>query len=411
MSARSDDPRRPVAVIEWNHGGHHETYLVFFVAALLRAGRPVIALCREPARLDESLAAKGVPRAGLRSFAIRGAEWLEARRKWPFGLGFRAYARSVRAALRGAERAGGGVEAELYFACLYEHQTRMIDAVLAGLPGRVWSGLYMQAHAYHRPGVRAPGVKKKWPVKRLWARPGLRGLLMLDEGMAPRVEADIGRPVALAPDLAESACREDEPLAAEAKRRAGGKPSAGLLGHLLPSKGVGTLARALIDDGAPDLAALLAGEVHWAMFGEEETALLRRLRDGERANVWLREGRVPDEPAYNALLRSCDVLCAAYRDFPHSSNTLTKAAIFERPVVVSEGHLMARRVREYRLGEVVPQDDPAALLAALRGIARDPAAWRERTRPRWAEYRELHSEARLASVLAGFFAGGAGAQK
>jgi glycosyltransferase involved in cell wall biosynthesis len=402
MSAHSPTDR-PVAVVEWNSGGHHETYLAVFVTALRKAGRSVAVLCREPERLRMELGEGNDVGKEVHIEPINGAEWLSERRRWPFGVAFMAYAAGLTAGLKRAERALGAGEAEIYFACLYEHQTRMIDAVLRRLGRRTWSGLYMQAHCYHRPERRAPGVKTGWPITRLWRRQGLRGLLMLDEGIASRVEADIGRPVRVMPDFALATRNGQEPLAEDIRRWARGRALIGLLGHLLPSKGVGTAASAALLPEATELGFLFAGEVHWKMFDGEEAMLLRRLRDGERGNVWLREGRVPDEAAYNALVCACDVLCAAYRDFPHSSNTLAKAALFEKPVVVSDGHLMARRVRDYRLGEVVPQDDPQAILTALLGITRNPTAWRSRMRPRWAEYRNAHSVARLGGVVAEFF--------
>ncbi len=60
------------------------------------------------------------------------------------------------------------------------------------------------------------------------------------------------------------------------------------------------------------------------------------------------------------MIDAADVVFCAFDDFPFSSNTLTKAAVFEKPVVVSEGYLMAERVRSYRTGEVVPQGNAEA---------------------------------------------------
>jgi glycosyltransferase involved in cell wall biosynthesis len=290
-------------------------------------------------------------------------------------------------------------------ACIYEHQVRMVCALAKRWrgAGAGWSGLYLHAHAFHFPGRLAPGVKRRWPVTRALRDRGLRGLLMLDEGMAPRVQQELGIPVMVAPDPADAVRGVDEPLVGQARARAEGRPVVGVFGHLLPSKGVATLARCAIDPGSAQVAFWFVGAIHWPMFDAEEAGLLKRLAAGERQNVWLNDARIPDEAGYNALVAACDVLFAAYRDFPHSSNTLAKAAIFEKPVIVSEGHLMARRVREFRLGLVVPQDDPAASLAAIQRLCADPAGWAAQTKPRWSEYRELHSPTRLRAVLGDFF--------
>lgn len=405
----ASSPVDVIALVDWNTGGHHETYLRLYAAALLRIGRRVIVLCRAPDELRAGLAAEGFAEAlsAGRCVAaeIPGIEVFAGVGRTPRLVAIWRWSRAVRAALLGAEAAAGPRAGRVHFLGLHEHQTRQTCAVVDAL-GRPWSGLYLHAYAVHSPERRAPGVQKAWPIWRLFARPGLRGLLMLDESAAGKVAERTGRPVELAPDLTDETPAPDHPLGARARRFAAGAPLAGLLGHLVPSKGAATLARVALREDARDLAFVFAGEPHWGMFSPEEAALLRRAM-AEAPTALFHLARLPDEAAYNAVFSSCDVICAAYRDFPHSSNTLTKAAAFERPLVVGEGHVMAARVREYRMGEIVPVDDEAALLAAVRRIVSDPAGWRAATRPRWAEYRALHSAARLDQVLADFFREGA----
>ena len=165
------------------------------------------------------------------------------------------------------------------------------------------------------------------------------------------------------------------------------------------------MAELALRPDARDLAFLFAGGVIWPVFNAEQRALFVRAVSEGPAVIYHGE-RVPDERAYNSLVQACDVLFAAYVDFPHSSNTLTKAAVFEKPIIVSDGHLMAARVREYRLGEVVPQGDAEAALRAIRRIVDDLPGWREKNKPRWAEYRERHSVARLNEALAGLLSAG-----
>lgn len=49
-------PSGPVAVVDWNVGGHHETYLAAYVRGLRATGRAVAVLCRDPARLRAVMA-------------------------------------------------------------------------------------------------------------------------------------------------------------------------------------------------------------------------------------------------------------------------------------------------------------------------------------------------------------------
>ncbi len=395
-----------LALIEWNRGGHHDTYLRVFAATLLRQGHRLLVLCRDPEELLESLSAEcpAIDLERLRVVVVVDSEWIRERRRWPFGWAFRAYAAKIVREVRSVEKVWGG-SAEIYFTCLYEHQVRVLHSVIKALGGRTWSGLYLHPHAFHHPHRRVPGVKRKWPVSRIWTLPGFRGLLMLDERIAPTVAEAAGRPVMALPDIADESTRRDDPLAVSLRKFAAGRPVVAVMGHLLPSKGVDVLARCALADETGEVVYGFAGEVHWSMFSEEDQRLLRLT--GSSPNVWFHDGRIPDEAAYNAVFDSCDVIFAAYHDFPHSSNTLTKAALFEKPVLVTDGHLMAERVRRYQMGKVLSPDYSEATLAAtVRELAPQVEEWKETNKPNWEGCRRDHSQERLAEVLLEFFPAG-----
>ena len=111
-------------------------------------------------------------------------------------------------------------------------------------------------------------------------------------------------------------------------------------------------------------------------------------------NCFFHLERIPGEAQFNSVVRACDVLFAAYWDFPSSSNLLSKAAVFGKPILVSEGHCMARRVAEYGLGVAIPQRDAAACIDALRQLFDGVPP-----RARYGHYRERHSMDRLAHAL------------
>lgn len=391
---------RPVVLLEWNQGGHHETYLRFFVEGLLGLGRKVAVLCVKPAALEVAIQAEPgrlavgvIPAVNFRSKKKRWTNWWRARQ----------HGRALRTALGGLEARLGARCGEVFLACIYDREVQNSLSVVRGL-GLPWSGTYLQAHWFHNPERMPLGAHRDFPITRLLAAPGLRGLLMLDEGMSERVRAHTGRPVIVAPDFADETDGEGHPLGLRYRDAAGRRLIIASLGHLQPSKGCVTLAEVAMRAEAERFAFLFAGHVSWQLFDPEQRVCFQRAK-AEASNAFFHCERVPDERAYNSLVQACDVLFAAYVDFPHSSNTLTKAAVFEKPIIVSEGHLMAARVREYRLGEVVPQGDAEAVLRAILAITDDPARWRERMRPRWAEYRELHSKSRLREVLSELFSG------
>ncbi len=394
-----------LALIEWNQGGHHDTYLRIFTATLLRQGHQLLVLCREPEELLDALS-KEFSEADLgrvRLALVPDPEWIRKRRRWPLGLAFRAYAGNIVKEVRKTEKLWGG-GAEIYFACLYEHQVRVLHSVIRAMRGRKWSGLYLHPHAFHHPHKSIPGVKRKWPISRIWPLPGLRGLLMLDERIASAVAKVVGRPVMALPDIADASVGGDDAFAASLRKFAAGRPIVGVMGHLLPSKGVDVLARCALADETDEVVYAFAGEVHWSMFPEEDQRLLRLIASS--SNVWIQDGRILDEGTYNAVFQSCDLIFAAYHDFPHSSNTLTKAALFEKPVLVTDGYLMAERVRRYRMGEVLPSGYSQETLAAvISKLAPRVGEWRDSSQPDWEGYRHDHSQDRLAEVLLEFFPG------
>ncbi len=399
MTTASENP--PLAIVEWNVGGHHDGYLKLYVGTLLRQQRRLVALVRDAQALRLSLAGEGgdaaIAAGKLVIAQIPAPAFLEEKKRWRRQWGAWRYGRKVASLLAQAERTMGERCAQVFFACLYDHQVQL-SATLAHMLRRPWSGLYLQAIAFHQPGRKVPRLQRNFPIQRLFAVPRMKGLLMLDESIADKVARATGRRVVIAPDVADGPWLTEHPLAMQCRQRAGAAPLVGLLGHLLPSKGITTLAEIALRDDAQDLAYLFAGEIYWTMFKPAQKEIIERAMRSARTAIFIAQ-RVPDSAAFNALVAVCDVLFAAYHDFPHSSNMLTLAAFLEKPIVVSEGRLMAQRVRDYRLGEVVPQADPAAALEALRRVTRDPAAWRAARQPRWREYRERHSAAALDGAL------------
>lgn len=393
-----------IALVEWNQNGHHDTYLVIHASTLLHQGHRLLVLCRDPQRFREAIINRiHHSYISLLDVApIPGPEWIRKWRRLPFGFAYTAFSICILRQLRRGEKRHGNHLAEVFFCCIYEHQTRMLHAVIRSIGGRQWSGLYLHAHAFHNPHVLAPGVKSKWPISKLWFLPGLRGLLMLDESIAPHVSACIRQPVLILPDIAATELRREDALVAELKMFACGRTIIGLLGHIVPSKGVTTFLRCAQRDEMRQVVFAIAGTVQWDMFNDEDRKFLHDAF--QLPNVWLRDLRIPDEASYNALFDACAVIYAAYENYPHSSNTLTKAAAFQKPVLVHNRSLMAERVRRYGLGECFSEGDPIAqrckALLRLAWMNSSPEAI---VKPDWQGYLATHSEQRLAEVFADFF--------
>jgi glycosyltransferase involved in cell wall biosynthesis len=205
------------------------------------------------------------------------------------------------------------------------------------------------------------------------------------------------RPVISFPDLTDERLAVSSPVATDLKEFANGAPIIGLFGFLKPSKGTVTLVKLALDPANSDLCFAFVGELGTHGYSEEEYALISSLA-AQRPNVFTRFERIRDETEFNACILAADVIFAAYLDFADSSGILTKAAAFKKPVIVSDGFLMAERIRRYRMGIVISQGDVRAAGNAIRELLHQKNE--ASAPPDWDGYCEQHSYLRLKAAFA-----------
>jgi hypothetical protein len=167
--------------------------------------------------------------------------------------------------------------------------------------------------------------------------------------------------------------------------RAAGRKIVLLSGSLAPHKGLVQLIEVVSQADAEHFFFAIVGEVFWESFGPDMQKL-RRFSENVPENCMFWPSYIEDERELNSLIAAVDILYAVYEEFPDSSNTLTKAAIFEKPLLVSKEYLMGERVMRYRLGETVAYGDVSGILAALEKL-RNPDA----VQFGFAIYRQEHS--------------------
>ena len=400
-----------VALVEWNWVGHHPTFYNFFVLALEELGYEVLALCPDPkaaedlARITQrSTGDRLPPHAGRTRFEkIRIVEQrfphLKPRRLGAIDWAIRHFRGIENQALSWTPQSGGKVDA-IFYACVYDRDFEWMNCARRFL--RIpWTGLYLHALSYRMPEAFRPGTRRHSCPEKIFGGHLCRSIGILDEGIVEQVSRHLGKPVVALPDLADErpADPADECLLGDRlKDFAAGLPIVGLFGHLQKSKGLRTFLEAAQWPGASEICFALAGDVLWPEDAGEAAAI--RSAIASCPNLWTHLERIPNEPALNDLMAACDVLVATYTDFPHSSGIQTKAAVLGIPLIVSEGYLMAERTKRFRMGEIVAQQDAAALLDAVVKITEDAASWANANKPLWGDYLQKHSFARLKSSLA-----------
>jgi len=400
------DPRSPtLALADWHWIGHHPMFFRRYADVLGNLGVTVVPFVpSDGARVssEENPTARkspGVHGEVLAPRPVMPPAW-ERRLSGTIGRPLRQLLSFMflRRGLDRWERETGRSIDLVFFACVYDWEFDLVGPWAGRLLGHDWSGLYLQARMLHS------GQAER--LARTFSCPRLRGLGTLDRCVVDRLAGLMpGRTIVRFPEMVDERLpAAGEPAAALAervRRLAGGRRVVSLVGWLQRSKGLQTFTRLVHDHRLRDCFFVLAGEVDWRGFAEDEA---RQLRDSwQRAdNLFLHLARL-DELELNALLMATDVVFAAYVDFPHSSNVLAKAAFLGRPVVVSRGYLMQQDVEEYRLGIAVPQDDPEALCEAIRGlVARDAGRDAGTGRADQAlrdDYRRLHGEHHLVEAF------------
>jgi hypothetical protein len=409
--------RKTVALVDPLWVGHHPMYFNQFTASFLRAGARVIGLCPEPEAACEDLA-RSLP-AGSTLDSVHFAKLPTGGRSF-FNGKFegdpaRTFTRWRRAAdtLARAE-AQCLMKADLVFFPYLDSYLRFLpipmipDAIL----NRPWSGLYLRNHHHGETPSLIKSLRLLAKGDAILRSHLCRGIGVLDERFIPELEHLTRKSVTAYPDVTQGGLPEEPfPLALEIKRKAAGRKIIGLIG-LERRKGFLTFlrtARLARETNQPFYFAA-AGTIYPGEYSDAERAeiddTVRSIASGDIDNLHFdpTAGRIREEADFNFLFSTFDIAWAAYEGFHGSSGTLSKAALFEIPCLATAGECVGRRVETYRLGLTIAEATPDQALDAIRQLASPTGLDGSPLSPRFAEYREDHSLARLDRILADLLA-------
>ena len=177
------------------------------------------------------------------------------------------------------------------------------------------------------------------------------------------------------PDLVFFACLDDmlptlAPLwLQELKEKAQGRKVVSLLGSINFRKGIKLLLESIPLLPEEDYFFLIAGKS--SLTAQQENDL--QTFEKSRSNCLFSLEKIPDESCFNALIAESDLIFAAYKQFTGSSNLLTKAAAFHKPVIVSRGFCMGQRVEQARPPEKTMPENAAQLSVRCVAKQRHPS--------------------------------------
>ena len=398
-----------IALVDVNHGrGHHLTYMRLICKTLIEIGYRVLAFYPAPNEITDWIKLHCPDQISnfyafeINEFESRKVPVIEKipSRLQPLIILTRwQYTASV---IKNAANQVGFSPDLVFFNWLdnylsYYLTHHIIDRIF---PYK-WAGLYF------RPGDLR--FKKKLPVFHhgLARSPHCQALAILNEEQIESIQAKIKAPVYPFPDLTDASSPD---LAFEVveqiREKAGNRKIIGLAGSLSKRKGLLTLleaARRSIDE---NWFFVFAGALPKSTFSQDydqklisDYETVQSIIQSQPENCFFYLQHIPTESQYNALINCFDILFAAYENFPYSSNTLTKAAVFRKPVIVSEGFCMANRVKQFQLGVTIPEGDVSKCIEAIHSLCQTSDANIHPPQFNFEGYQKLHSTGQLKKLF------------
>ncbi|ASC70439.1 hypothetical protein XM38_013780 [Halomicronema hongdechloris C2206] len=400
---------KTVALVDANHGrGHHLTYMRFFCRTLLELGYRTLVFYPEPDAVIDWLKIH-FPELIENLYVFRIDEY--AHRKVPLigkissklqPLVVIARWRYTNRIIKQAVKAVGHEPDLVFFNWLDNYLSYFLSHHLIDLifPFK-WSGIYF------RPGDLRFKKRTFLSHYAIARSPRCQALTLLDEEFSRIIEDKLNIPIIPFPDLTDET-PPDTALGVikQIKLQARDRKIIGLIGSLSKRKGLFTFLEAAQRLVEKDYFFVLAGPLNKATFHQEydqklsdEFQRLERMIKSPPENCFFYLQSIPDGAEFNAFINIFDILFAAYENFPYSSNILTKAAVFRKPIIVSDGFCMEKRVKRFQFGLSIPEGNVAACVKAIQLLSESSSSDGLSLEFDFEGYKQLHSTKRLGEIF------------
>ncbi|MGM0608965.1 MAG: glycosyltransferase, partial [Candidatus Muiribacteriota bacterium] len=177
--------------------------------------------------------------------------------------------------------------------------------------------------------------------------------------------------------------------------QANGRKIIGLIGGQDKRKGSFTLFKIAKECKHKNWFFLFVGRFN-SDKSDKELKKLKNLISKEKnlSNCFFHFHRIPNENEFNSLISICNVIFAVYHNFYCSSNIMTKAAIFKKPIIVNKYGLMAKRVKKYNTGIVCNEKNISDCIKAISEVLNDKQTIRN-----YSLYSNDHSQVKFISQI------------
>ena len=186
-------------------------------------------------------------------------------------------------------------------------------------------------------------LKSKW----------CRSVCLMFEEAIPVLMGLIKKPVYEIPDVvAVPPTKQDNSFGEHIRNIAGHRFIIGLWGALEIRKGTSEFLQMPLGLPSEEFFFVMGGRIHGQdKWPENEKLLLPQSKSGIIENLIILDQWLSDDELWSGM-RACDLIFAAYPGFRFTSGIIGKAAALRIPILVNDGFVMARRVRDFNLGFV-----------------------------------------------------------
>jgi hypothetical protein len=179
-----------------------------------------------------------------------------------------------------------------------------------------------------------------------------RSIGVLVEEYVPVLTILIRKPVIVLPDIVTVPGSIHHNYFGETiLRRAGSRFIIGIWGSLSERKGINEFLQMSLNSPSWKYFFVMGGQINSKISLEEDINVLQQSLSGEKENLLISDRWLSDDELLSGMF-SCDLIFAAYPDWRFSSGIIGHAAVVRVPILVNDGFVMAKRIKEFNIGFV-----------------------------------------------------------
>ena len=405
MTSNQETQLKTVVILDAYWGGHHATYFKIFTEILVKIGYNVVAICPQSQEVIEWINLTCPERKDfLKVFHINNINLehlkiLNHLHLWRIYQATSALLHWLQAAsIIKTITAKLKISPDLVFFPWLDSYLAyyLIPQVIDLIFPYKWTGLYFQPRHLRRKKKMPFLPSHPFPPHGLLCSKNCQSVNILDEGVVKKLQAVIkDKPFFVFPDFTDETLPDRGfPMLEKIQDQAKGKKIIGLFGSLEKRKGLLKFLEIIQTAIKEDWFFVCVGKLDTKSFTSQDLNAIDKIVSLNPENSFICFERIPDESKFNALVDICDILFTIY-DYPHSSNILTKAAVFEKLVISSNEFCMAERVEKFQLGVTVQKDDTAKSIEGLKCLILRQDLNGNQLQPNFEGYRKAHSNARI----------------